>query len=1010
VGSGPRLSNFTLGDGTLTSEDLNGNGMLDTSERIIRLPGDITTPYNATTPLLIDVSDTSWRRARIYVNRSSASYIANPHLYNSILSAVEAVRIFIVSQTASSGVLYIDRISFVSSRWQNVMINGVAVEDTEKVSVTVVDTHNDAEYRENAFIYKNPDVYKALHGERSSKELEREKESAVAVKYNLAGGNASIIRKFQTPLDLRFYRTCNFWINFREFTSGDVLTVSLGSSETDRIEFEVFAEYPGMWREISLRLNSSSKGNVPIARTIGNPDMKRIRYIEIAIKGIIGRFWLNDIYASEPELLDGNAWWIEGELRGKRPLARTASGVPIISDLLVKYIVKGHSAQFESVGTTAKDIREQYYQLFSSATILPGWIAQFDYQIEKSITESFNETVIDMKRGNAGRKSMFVETAYASNSPYVPTFKLSYKHDRNFNTRSEFVEGLVVEKETDLLTRSPMLLFEEKIKNFFGGSIAATFQLHSAFTEEDIKRRSDNISQQALATTTSLHEKECRQKSALKCTLDYQSPKFYFSPSIEIGSQEIVWLEGKTNLTDTKVLGDIRGSFHIPFMYNDEYRFVDRNKSLMIKAGVKDFIFLEPNLQLAMYYLENRFRDYSETEKNDSGSFVRAKDAQSFISTKLDVPLSVSHIEKLAFLKSMTVGFGRTIYLQESDVPYEGEGISPYDEAFGIGRTYGALAGAGFNVFKYSPIKFLQGRNNFAGERDFVFETLNEAISFDNGKIVSGYNNSLKCVDSISLSSLLDAGIMDFTLMLGINNLSERKQILSPPQQVVTYSGQIGVTVDLMRIFSFGFFRPNKLGIPHHAANINANYAYSRNMIITSNVQEDTHSPMLGINFKRDRASFGVKGSIDFRLRKDVEYIPLNFEERDRRDDVYAENIGNAAPFKEDDRSYRISVFFETDVDWLYDVFAAVYELKAKPIASIEYSLFWNRYEYTVTVSPEPYDQHLCTGKLTLDLHQYIQGGIFGRWAFEKFRNRDTNGVYREIFSYELGLNFTMLF
>ena len=49
------------------------------------------------------------------------------------------------------------------------------------------------------------------------------------------------------------------------------------------------------------------------------------------------------------------------------------------------------------------------------------------------------------------------------------------------------------------------------------------------------------------------------------------------------------------------------------------------------------------------------------------------------------------------------------------------------------------------------------------------------------------------------------------------------------------------------------------------------------------------------------------------------------------------------------------------------------------------------------------------TSRLTLDLHRNIQGGVIGRWALEKFRNRETNGVYREIISYELGLNFTLL-
>ncbi len=1010
VGSGPQLSHFTRGDGTLTSEDLNGNGTLETVERIIRLPGDITTPYSSAAPLSVDMADTTWRRARIYINRSSAAYTANPNLYNDILSRVEAVRLFVVAQTAVSGAIYIDHISFVSSRWQNVKINGVPVEDPDRMSVTIVDTHNDAEYRQDAFIYQAPETYKSLHGERSSKELEREKESAISVRYNLSGGSASVTRKFQTPLDIRFYKTCNLWINFREITAGDTVTVSLGSSESDRIEYEFPAEYPGLWREITLRLQSSSGGSVAPSKTVGHPDMKRIRYVEVSIRGGAGRFWLNDMYVSEPETLSDSAWWLEGEIRGKRPLARTASGVPIISDLTVKYIMKGHGAQFGSVGKTVQDMSEQFYQLFSSATLLPRWTANFDYTAEKSYTDSFNEAVSDGKRGKAGRKSMFVETAFMSDSPLVPSVKLSYKHDRMYNEYDEFVSGFAVNRQTESVHRAPMLWLEEKAKDVLWGNITATIQIATSFREEEIIRKSDELSPQDLAAYKSPREKEHRQKGGVKCGLDYQSGTFYFTPVMELGSQEVVKLEGKNDLTDTKILQNIEGGFHIPFMYDGDLRYVDRTKNLEIKTGFRNIGLFDPALNISMYYLENRFRDYTDEEKNLTQSFTRARDAQSFISTRFDLPLSLSASGVSGILRSFVVGFGRTVYLQETEVPYEGEGISPYDEQYGISRAYGAISGAGFNQIRYNPFRFLRGRGNFAGGRDYVYATMNEAIVFDNGSSAANYGNSLRLVDTISTSGIANFGPADLTLSMGLNNLCERKQILSPPQQVVSLSANAGLTVDVMQIVSFGFFRPNRPGLPHHAASITGGYMFTRNMIITSNIREDVHSPSLGITFKRDRAGLGIKGGIDFRFRKDVEYIPLDDNERSSKDDIYAANMSSTTSFKETDRSYKFSTFFETDVIWLYDVFSSFYELKAKPIFNIEYSLLLNKYEYTVTVSPEPYDQHLVTGKLTLDLHQNIQGGLLGRWALEKFRNRETDGVYREIISYEVGLNFTLLF
>jgi len=115
-------------------------------------------------------------------------------------------------------------------------------------------------------------------------------------------------------------------------------------------------------------------------------------------------------------------------------------------------------------------------------------------------------------------------------------------------------------------------------------------------------------------------------------------------------------------------------------------------------------------------------------------------------------------------------------------------------------------------------------------------------------------------------------------------------------------------------------------------------------------------------------------------------------------------------PFKEVDIGYSFSAMYETDITWLYNAFSSLYRLVAFPIFSIEYSLLLNRYDYTRTVSPEPYDQHLITAKLTLDLHKNVQGGLTARWALERFRNRQTEGVAREIMSYQFGLNFTLVF
>jgi len=226
----------------------------------------------------------------------------------------------------------------------------------------------------------------------------------------------------------------------------------------------------------------------------------------------------------------------------------------------------------------------------------------------------------------------------------------------------------------------------------------------------------------------------------------------------------------------------------------------------------------------------------------------------------------------------------------------------------------------------------------------------------------------------------------------------------------VTINANTNINFDLMRIFSFGFFRPNTPGLPYHAATFFVGYDYGRNMLITYNIEENVHTPRVGLTLKRDRSSLSLRTGVDYRHRTRKEYIDYEESERDRRDDVYIENMAISPQFKEVDRGYSFSVLYETDIQWLYNAFSSLYKLVAFPIFSIEYSLLLNRYDYTRTVSPEPYDQHLVTAKLTMDLHKNVQGGLIARWALERYRNRQTEGIAREIMSYQVGLNFTLVF
>ena len=181
-------------------------------------------------------------------------------------------------------------------------------------------------------------------------------------------------------------------------------------------------------------------------------------------------------------------------------------------------------------------------------------------------------------------------------------------------------------------------------------------------------------------------------------------------------------------------------------------------------------------------------------------------------------------------------------------------------------------------------------------------------------------------------------------------------------------------------------------------------------MIVTSNIEEHVHSPLMGLTFKWDRASIGVNFSVNFRIRNSRQFIPADDSERAGSDDIYFENMSEYSSFVEDNQGYNLSVVYETDVKWIYNIFAKFYKLTAYPIYRLEYTMNINRYDYNKTVSPEPYDLHLINSTLTLDLHKYVQGGFYSKFAVEQYRSRTSDAITREVFSYEIGLNISLMF
>ncbi len=1008
MGSGAAYNRITLGDGVLTSEDLNGNGILDTGENVYSFQGEYVT---------LSAANSNWQVARLYVDQSTLTQAET-----NLLREVESVRLYVRKAAGDTGRVYIDSINFVSSKWREARLDA-ALASPDQVKVSAINFFDDDEYRWEAFSIVMRDVYKAMYGVKNDQDLLKEKETSLKLEYAIPPGsqNVSVTRRFTKPMDFRNYKTLSAWVNFRSFSPGDSVGIMIGSSDTDYVVYQMPMNFPRVWQEMKMRLKNKSDGYlIPVAMS-GRPDLKRITMIKIMVYSSappsIGSLWIDEIYLSEPEVLEDTAHWYEGEIKITKPFFRTKGGVPILSDFSVKYIQKGHGAKFSTIGKKDQDMAEEFKQVFSSFNIIPNWSTRVDYIREDSDTDSLNEEVDVSQRGKTRKNSVVFVTDYLSDKNWVPSIKLMYKYDDYNNKLDEFITNYTISRVKTQLNHSPVIHYRQSIDKFLWGRLTNELLMTMLFKKDHVKRASYEMSLEELNNMVSILEIEKRQRSDIKYSLDYTHRVFYIRPVLQFGSEEVVSWIGKSQSNRTDLLYNFDGDYHFPFVYNKNCRYVERNKNISLSAGLGDFSYIAPGYKVDIQYFENRFRDFT-LETVPQYGYKRAKDAQTLVSTSIDVPVYFYKIKATKFIRTFSINYNRSLFFTESNVPYEGERKNELDERYGIRRTVGTLADAGFNIFKYYPFCFFTGRKNYARGRDYIYGMLNKPIMYKNGTTVWEYNNNLRLLDNFSVTWSADLDKVTITSNSGLHQICERQDVLGIPNQTVNANFEININFDLMKFLHFWFFRPNREGLPYHAAFLTAGYKFDTNMLITQNIEEQVHAPSVGLSFKRDRASLTFEFGIGIKHKNSRSYIPWNLLKLSFKDYIYYQNMVLNAFYKDKDTSYTFTMLFETDVLWIYKFFSLFYRLSAMPIFNLEYSLKINKYDYLLTTSPQPLDVHIVSGKLTLDLHKNIQGGLNARFVVEQYRNRKNLDYYnvkasdlkREIISYEIGCNFTLLF
>ncbi len=1003
VGSGPGLSNSTMGDGVITSEDLDGNGVLDTSENIFTVKlGNL--PNSAT----ITPNSGVWQKIRVYIDWST---ITSSQIET--LQQAKSIRLYLRQGIGSSGKVSIDTLKVISSKWKNPEFNGgIPVTDPSSFKVTQVNSINDSDYRNDSFLIRQSNVYSSLYGDESTDDIGRESETALQIEYNIPGiyTAVSIKRNFSKELDIRHYKTMNIWLNARSVDPANVLGFIIGSSDNDYVEYRVTPDSVLTWKEIKLKLSDNSGGNVEKYQITGNPDMKRIKYMKAVIygTGTTGKIWLNEIYVSEPEKLEGDAHWYELHLKALRPLFKTASGTPVLSDMNIKYIFKGHSSQFSSVNKTSSDIEENYHEIFTSARILPNWGASANYIRESSTTDSWNEDVPDSRKGEAQRDYFIFNTDFSSPGGAVPSLSLSYSIDKNENTKDDVTDGNKYNEETVKVVHTPVFIYRQELKDFLFGNLSLKMILDMAFSDRKVDRNSMIVDDTILSTSVSLNESEKKQQSDAKFEIDYSNSLFYFRPRLNSGSKEIVEMEGFDGYDETGVDGALKGNFHLPFSSNNNLKYMERNNSTGVVFGVKSLKYFSPEYNIDIDYKENGFKDFKDTNAIGEG-YSRSKNSMSNLTTGIKIPILLSKTELFKRVKHLQFNYNRSIYFDEKDVPYEGEGTDFFSEKYGISNVLSGISSPVYNLFNYYPGYFFKGRGNAGEGRDMIYSTLNDDNGIRDISSTNEYNNSIKLMDKFTTDISVEGDLFKVFSSGSLSQVCERSNIYGTPNQIVIADAGIDLEFDLMKIFKFSFFRSNGEGLPYHSSFIDFGINFTDSMMITYNINEKKIAPSTGIIFKWDKSSLSFKYEFDYREKMNKEYISTNLNPGES-DYIYLQNMEGNSEFSEKDYGHKFSSKYETDVVWLYNFFSRFYKLTGIPLFTVEYKMEINRYDYFRTVSPEPYDLQMITSDLKLDLHKNVQGGISGSAALEKFRNRENNGISREVMSYQVSASITFIF
>ena len=1034
VGRGANVTASTVGNGSLDSEDINRDRILDTAETVLTF--DLTGSafhLDRGTSSITTAETGTWKHFRVFIDPLNVS--TNDLL---ALKKVRSIRMYATPVNPSErgrGRILISSIRFGGSKWRStfqVMNNTLPEIFTQGVNsdvfrAAVIDNQSSKdEYKAEAFIDQQTDAYEALHGKKTNVERAKTREAALKLVYNF--GNASsatykllIRRVFATPLDLRFYKTIVTWVNYRTPTNAaHNFVFRIGSSDSDYAEYTSPVSGSG-WQQLSFSLDNPKRVN-------GNPNLKLANTMFLGVsaddssntQNVEHSIWVNDIYVTDPQVQTDGAFKYQTTVRITKPLFKTKSGVPILSDIVTNYKRKHRGRQFVTTGQTSTNQDEDNLELLISSVVLPFWNANYTYT-KRSTQSALNEQLEVLNQtGNTETTIHAINNKFSFKDPNAPVITANYQYQRNQNQRGSTLAGTIARSQvisTDEITHSPAFIVDEQFPEFFSSKLK--YQMKSSFsfyekTQNTVTRATGILPQE-------VDEQISREQTEETLNIiTYTFKSFSLTPSF---AKKRVLLVTKNfqDLNNEKTIG---GNFYTPFLGRPgDFRYRQRHTNYKLQTSYRNAWIFSPELNLTAQYQENSFKDNLQVISNPkyASIYQRTKTPNTIATTRFSIPVNLKkHFPKLKFIRSFIPSFRREVALNETALPFT-EKADLYEDDLGIRRTLPPIADRAYNLIKY-PFWFHffspdpSATATFANGRNFVQGTsfnTNEAVSFS--EAFESYDNSLSLKETLAHNAQWDfykplVLRTEFRLAQDISRASKTNTL---PIHTGNWGFSVFQTYNLIQMLDFGFWSHKT-----NNSTLEANIIYDKNLLFTQNRIENKYNPNMALSFKW----FGKKrnlSSVTFRLG--IIYRNFGrevfFDKNSTQPDELA--IANAISdtdvgIREDAITYRSSIEYATQVLWLKRYLSRLTKLNLRYpptyIATISGEI--NRLEFdlpTLTQTSEK-DFYKLTQKLDANLHANITAGIEIILVWEILRNINDHSKRQELIGTQIGINAKILF